>query len=195
MMGEISRAEDSDLMERMAQGDATAFSTFYERYWKWIFNAAYKRLENAEAAKDISQEVFSQLWLQLQSEDAPVIENLRAYLYVVVRNHVFRWMEKERKFVPVSDVLDLLDQHGDAADAGILFDELLDSYRQLIESLSPQQRLIFQLRYDEGLTSREIAGQLQVSEKTVRNQLGRALGKVKTRIVFWLAFLLAAGIS
>ena len=146
MMGEISRAEDSDLLERMAQGDSAAFNAFYEQNWKWVFNSAYKRLENAEVAKDISQEVFSQLWLQLQSDNAPAIENLRAYLYVVVRNHVFKWMEKERKFVPLSEVLEILDGQSDAADAGILFEELLDSYRQLIESLSPQQQLVFQLR-------------------------------------------------
>ncbi len=189
-MGQISYAEDHDLLVRIAQGDTAAFDTFYERYWKFVFNAAFKRLGNVEASKDISQEVFSQLWLRLQSGQAPVVEDLRAYLYVAVRNHVFKWMEKERRFVPVSDVLVMLERHGDATDAGLLFEELLTAYRQVMERLPHQQRLIFQLRYDEGMSSSQIADHLRLSEKTVRNQLGRAVSKMKARIVCWLIFLL-----
>lgn len=191
-MGQISYAEDCDLLVRIAQGDTAAFGTFYERYWKFVFNAAFKRLGNAEASRDISQEVFSQIWLRLQSEPAPVIDDLRAYLYVAVRNHVFKWMEKERRFVPVSDVLVMLERQGDAADAGLLFEELLAAYRQVIERLPEQQRLIFRLRYEEGMSSSEIADQLNLSEKTVRNQLGRAASKMKARIVCWVMFLLVA---
>lgn len=147
-----------------------------------------------EAAKDISQEVFSQLWLYLQSGQAPVIGNPQAYLYIAVRNHVFKHMERERRFVPISDVFGMLQRQDDATDAGLLFDELLMAYHRFIEQLPPQQRVIFRLRYDEGMTSNEIADQLQLSEKTVRNQLGRALGKMKTKVVFWLLLLPASGI-
>jgi RNA polymerase sigma factor (sigma-70 family) len=190
-MGQILYAEDRDILVRIAQGDTAAFDTFYERYWKFVFNAAFKRLGNVEASKDISQEVFSQLWLRLQSEPAPVVDDLRAYLYVAVRNHVFKWMERERRFVPVSDVLVMLERQGDATDAGLLFEELLIAYRQVIERLPHQQRLIFQLRYDEGMSSSQIADHLRLSEKTVRNQLGRAVSKMKARIVCWLIFLAA----
>ncbi len=190
-MGQISYAEDRDLLVRIAEGDTAAFDTFYERYWKFVFNAAYKRLGNVEASKDISQEVFSQLWLRLQSGQAPVVEDLRSYLYVAVRNHVFKWMEKERRFVPVSDVLFMLEREGDTTDAGLLFEELLAAYSKVMERLPHQQRRIFQLRYDEGMSSSEIAEHLGLSEKTVRNQLGRAVGKMKTGIVCWLVFLLA----
>lgn len=190
-MGQILYAEDRDILVRIAQGDTAAFDTFYERYWKLVFNAAFKRLGNVEASKDISQEVFSQLWLRLQSEPAPVVDDLRAYLYVAVRNHVFKWMERERRFVPVSDVLVMLERQGDATDAGLLFEELLIAYRQVIERLPHQQRLIFQLRYDEGMSSSQIADHLRLSEKTVRNQLGRAVSKMKARIVCWLIFLVA----
>src|SRR5690606_3053502 len=107
------------------------------------------------------------------------------------RNHVFKWMEKEKRFVSISDVLDRLERKCESADAAILYEELLASYREVVEKMSPQQRLVFQMRYDEGLASQEIAGLLQVSEKTVRNQLGRAIGKVKSRIIASVIFLLS----
>lgn len=192
-MGQISYAEDRDLLASIAQGDTGAFDIFYERYWKFVFNAAYKRLGNVEASKDISQEVFSQLWLRLQSETAPEIASLQAYLYVAVRNHVFKWMERERKFVPIPDVLEMLVKQGDAPDAGMLFDELLTAYREVINKLPQQQRAIFKLRYEEDMTSGQIAGHLQLSEKTVRNQLGRALVKMKSKILCWLLLIIAIG--
>ncbi|GAA4435577.1 RNA polymerase sigma-70 factor [Ravibacter arvi] len=190
-MGRLSYADDQELLARIGRGDAAAFDVFYERYWKFVFNAAYKRLSDREAAGDISQEVFSQLWTYLHSGEAPVIDNVPGYLYVAVRNHVFKWMEKEKRFVPIPEVLEKLEGHDNRADAGLLFEELLAAYRGLVAGLPEQQRLIFQLRYDEGMSSGEIASQLHLSEKTVRNQIGRALGKMKSGLAFLLVLLLS----
>jgi len=192
-MAKLLRAEEDELLKLMAQGDVTAFSIFYDQHWEWIFNAAYKRVRDVEVAKDISQEIFSQIWIQFQSGMPPEIENLRGYLYVVVRNHVFKWLEKERKFISISDVFEQFSQHADTPDSQIIFEELLSDFRQLLDSLPPQQRIVFQLRYDEGKSNEEIAALLQITEKTVRNQLGRAVGKMKTRIVMLLLLMMAAG--
>jgi RNA polymerase sigma factor (sigma-70 family) len=194
-MGRLSHADDQDLVLRISQGDTIAFDVFYARYWKLVYNAAYKRLNDHEAARDISQEVFSQLWVYLQSETTPLIENVPGYIYVTVRNHVFKWMEKEKRFVPMPESLKNSEGHTIRADADLLFDELLDSYQELVRELPEQQRLIYQLRFDEGMTSNEIADHLQLSEKTVRNQIGRALGKVKTKLAFLLILLLPAGLG
>jgi|SRR5690606_26167618 len=191
-MTKLLSVEEDELLKLMAQGDQSAFSTFYEQYWQWIFNSAYKRVGDVEVAKDISQEIFSQIWIQFQSGHPPAISNLRGYLYVIVRNHVFKWLEKEKKFVSISEVFELLSQHSDAADTEIIYSELLKTYRQWVESLPPQQRVVFQMRYDEGMSNEEIAGILQITEKTVRNQLGRALGKMKAKIIMLLLFIAAA---
>jgi len=181
--------DDVVVLKRIRNGEADAFDVFYEKYWTFVYNCAFKRLKDREASKDISQEVFSQLWIQLQSGKNQEIDNVKGYLYVAVRNHVFKWMDKEQKLVSIADVLHMLENAYESADAQLLYEELLLTYNNFINELPAQQQLIFKLKYNDGFDSAEIAKQLNITDKTVRNQLGRALGKMRTKIGFWLIIL------
>lgn len=189
-MREISAAEDSLLMLQIREGNRDAFDALYRKHWRFVYNAAYKRLENYDQAKDIAQDVFIQFWTQqtLRSS-APAIENLSAYLYVAVRNNVLKWMESERKFVPIPDLLVQLESRRDDADALIRYNELRLAFETVVEQLPQQQQVIFRMRYDYDLSSDEIADKLNVSPKTVRNQLGRALSKLKTALLMTVVCL------
>lgn len=165
-------AEDTELLIKLSEGSKPAFDTLYNRHWKYVFNAAYKRLSNEQQAQDIAQDVFVQLWIR--GTKSP-IENLSAYLQVSAKNGVFKHFEKQGKLSVLPDTVgDVTDEH-DRADAGILHQEFLTSFNELVESLPQQQRLIFRMRFEEDLSSQQIADHLEISPKTVRNQLGRAL--------------------
>ncbi|GAA4806937.1 RNA polymerase sigma-70 factor [Olivibacter ginsenosidimutans] len=164
-------------------GDKSAFQALYTKYWDMVFNNAYKRLGNLNLSEDVVQEVFSQLWLRREQEQ---IRNLPAYLYIATRNQVYKLQRKEQIYIPITEIAEELRLQRESADAQILYKELLETYRQLIEHLPPQQREIFKLRYDENLETNEIAEQLKISPKTVRNQLGRALSRLKTAFTFLL---------
>ena len=189
-MREISGTEDSLLMLQIREGNREAFDALYRKHWRFVYNAAYKRLENYDQAKDIAQDVFIQFWTQqtLRSS-APAIDNLSAYLYVAVRNNVLKWMESERKFVPIPDLLVQLESRRDDADALIRYNELRLAFETVVEQLPQQQQVIFRMRYDYDLSSDEIADKLNVSPKTVRNQLGRALSKLKTALLMTVVCL------
>jgi RNA polymerase sigma-70 factor (ECF subfamily) len=152
-----------------------------------VYNAAYKRLNNHDNAKDIAQDVFTQLWISLAvKESSSPIENLAGYLYTAVRNNVLKSIEKDKKFIAVPDLLLNLESFRDHADAEILYHELERSYKAVIDKMPQQQRVIFKMRYEDELTSDAIANELQISPKTVRNQLGKALIKLKTSLFFAL---------
>ena len=183
-MREISATEDSLLMLQIREGNRDAFDALYRKHWRFVYNAAYKRLGNYDQAKDVAQDVFIQFWTQQTSRSsAPVIDNLSAYLYVAVRNNVLKWMESEKKFVPIPDLLVQLESRRDDADALIRYNELRLAFESVVEQLPQQQQVIFRMRYDYDLSSDEIADKLNVSPKTVRNQLGRALSKLKTALL------------
>jgi RNA polymerase sigma-70 factor (family 1) len=184
---EIQLHEDSILLNRAGEGDRRAFDLLYERYWKHVYNAAYKRLQSHDHAKDIAQDVFTQLWVYLNGSPA-VIENLPGYLYNAVRNNVLKVIEKERRFVGIPDLLDNLERTRDHADTSILYAELEVAYQNVLETMPAQQRTIFQMRYVDELSSDAIAGQLDISPKTVRNQLGRALVKIKAALFVKILF-------
>ena len=165
-------ADDAELLLQLSNGSKPAFDILYNKYWKQVYNTAYKRLNDAERAQDIAQDVFVQLWIR--GTKAP-IENLPAYLLVAARNGVFKFLEKEAKYTALPDGADELRGSPHGADANMLHNEFLKAFNELIKTLPPQQRIIFNLRFNEGLTSQQIADQLQISPKTVRNQMGKVL--------------------
>ncbi|MEJ2882046.1 RNA polymerase sigma factor [Pedobacter sp. GR22-6] len=170
---------DTELLLRLGNGDKHAFDILYNRYWKQVFNAAYKRLGDREQAQDIAQDVFIQLWTR--ASKAP-IDNLSGYLMVATRNGVFKKMEKEAKYSALPESVHQMES-ATGADSGVLHQEFLFAFQALIETLPPQQRLIFKMRFEEELNSHQIAEKLEISVKTVRNQLGKALATLRSSLL------------
>jgi len=185
--GSVHSSEDTLLLFQVSDGSRQAFDILYDKYFKEVYNSAYRRLKNSHHAADIAQEVFVQLWTRGSS--AP-IENLPAYLFTLVRNNIFKFLEKESKYAELPDFANYTEDPLNRADAFLLYQEFVDSFEQLIESLSPQQRLIFKMRFEEDLSSAEIAERLQISPKTVRNQLGKAIAKLKDALTLILLIYL-----
>jgi RNA polymerase sigma-70 factor (ECF subfamily) len=178
---------DQELLLQLSEGSKHAFDILYNRYWKLVFNTAFKRLDDMERAQDIAQDVFVQLWI---SGTSALIKNLPAYLNVAARNGVFKHLEKEGKYAALPDTVAELEGAFGGADANILHAEFLEAFNQLIEKLPAQQRLIFKMRFEEDLSSQEIADKLQISPKTVRNQLGKALNTLRTSLMLLYAVIL-----
>lgn len=172
MSQDLQIADDAKLLLLLSGGSKPAFDVLYNKYWKQVYNTAYKRLNDAERAQDIAQDVFVQLWVR--GSKSP-IDNLPAYLLVAARNGVFKHMEKEARYAALPDGAEELESPLGRADANMLHDEFLKAFNELIGTLPPQQQMIFNLRFNEGFTSQQIADELQISPKTVRNQMGRAL--------------------
>jgi len=177
--------DDNKLLAEVFEGNHDAFDILYNRYWKWVFNAAYKRTNDRSIAEDITQDVFVQLWSRKTNY---VIESLPSYLLIAARNGVFKRLGKEERYAELSGELYESDKSVDTTDARLLHKEFLMAFAELIETLPEQQRLIFKYRFNDGLSSQDIAEKLQISPKTVRNHMGRALATLKKELM-WLQIL------
>jgi len=158
----VHTVEDTLLLARLKDSDKKAFDSLYTKYWEFVFNNAYKRLTNVILAEDVVQEVFAQLWLRRTQE---AIKNLPAYFYIAARNQVYKLQRKEQQYVPVTEIVEEVKSQYESADAQLLYKELLAAYKGLVERLPPQQREIFEMKYNENLEAKEIAERLQVSPK------------------------------
>jgi len=174
---------DTELLALIEISDNQAFNELYDRYWKQVFNAAYKQIKDISSAQDITQDIFTQLWLR--NKDSK-IENLSAYLFTAVRNQSYKLMAKQKRSSPILDVLMESEVSCDQADGQLLYKEFLHAYEALIDNLPDQQKIIFRKRFNQGLNTLEISTQLSLSPKTVRNHLGRALAKLKTALLISL---------
>ncbi len=171
--------EDRLILEKMSQGDKQAFNFLFRKYWEKGFSDAYKRLKNEEDAKDIVQEIFIKIW---QNRETQNIENFPAYLHVAVRNNVIKFISSQKPLHPFFDVTDNIGDKSLTADSNLLWQEFLQSYENFLKSMPPKRQQIFRLRYQENRTTKEISLQMNVTRKTVQNQLGKAIESLKVAL-------------
>ena len=182
-------SDDSLLIGQVRSGNKKAFDILFNKYWEGSVNIAYKRTKDLDTAKDIVQEIFTQIWINREKP----IENLPAYLSVAIRNRVIKFFVKQKPIHPFFDALDNISEMNSCADMQLIWKELLQSYEDLLETLPPKRRDIFRLRMQEGLPTKAIASQLGIARKTVQNQLGKAIETLKISLIrlFTVGILLA----
>lgn len=181
--------EDHILICRIREEeDEKSFSILYGKYWQEVYNNSLWLLKDHAQAQDVTQEVFVQLWLRRKELQ---ISNLKAYLYISVRNRILRIFEKRKHFVPFEIVVKEAGgvYTDESADFLALKNEFLEAYKNFLDSLPSQRRKIFDSYFEQGLSTDEIAQQLSLSRKTVQNQLGRAMTFLKTNLSHLSAFL------
>jgi len=176
---ESYHTDDVLLLQQVEQGSKHAINVLYERHWGKAYSEAYKRLKDADQAKDIVQEVFTHIWLKKESLH---INNLPAYLNIAIRNKVFKLVEKEKFIHPFFDVLEDMPATNLQADDNLLWKEFLISYEALLNTLPPKRQIIFRLHFQNDLPTKDIAAQLGITRKTVQNQLGKAIEKLKVSL-------------
>ena len=185
---ENSSSDDAVLLEQIAQGSEAAFNLLFEKYWDKSYVEAYKRLKNSDDAKDIVQEIFAHIWTNRQLLN---IKNLPAYLHVAVRNRVIKLMTRQKPVHPFFSLMDNIPEKYSLADSNLLWKEFFSAYEALLQSLPPKRRVIFRMRYQDGLSTKDIAGQLGIKRKTIQNQLGKAIDTLKVSLlrIFIIVFI------
>ncbi|MCA5006621.1 RNA polymerase sigma-70 factor [Sphingobacterium bovistauri] len=159
----------------------SAFEELYNRYWDKVFAICNNRLQNVEASEDIIQDVFISLW---QHQDLQGVSNMSAYLYQATKFSIIKYLNRISKYdtVDPQDIgfFDRLD--------GVDLNEMIN-YKEIqailmdgVNQLPPQTKLIFQYSRIDQLNSKEIAEKLDISPRTVENQIGKAL-KVLRKIL------------
>lgn len=162
---------DQQLLQGLKQGDESSFSEIYERYWQRLLGIAYHLIRDKDLAECIVQDVFVSLW---HRRDTVEIVSLDSYLSTAIRfatyKTIYRNRRKEeiRQSFHVDTYSNIDEQQIDA-----LF---LKEYLQAgIEQLPSKCKLVFKLSRDAQQSNKEIAEQLEISEKSVEAHINRAL--------------------
>ena len=169
------------LLTRCSDGDAIAFREIYENYKKFVYAVVKARLEEAEEARDVTQDIFVSLWAsraQLSN-----IRDFRTYLYVFSRNQVISAYRKKNIRIKGENYLvegiELLDHSPEEQHFAF---ELTGVIERAVEQLPETMRHCYRLSRQEDKKNREIAGILNISEKTVRNNVSEALKRLKINL-------------
>jgi RNA polymerase sigma-70 factor (ECF subfamily) len=132
---------------------------------------------NASDVDDLIQESYARLWKAQFSE----VTHARAYFYTIVRNLLAEWARRAR-VVPMERMGEIEALRIISEDPGperrISARQDLDRLLEIIANLPSQCRRAFQLRKFDGLSQREIAGVMGITEKTVEKHLAKALVRI-----------------
>jgi len=184
-MRDLARVFDSELLEMLGHEDATlAFSELYNRYWDKLFGAAYKRVKSVETAEEIVQDLFTDIWTRRKTLD--IRSELPVYLFSAIKyrviNQVHRQMVKNT-FEYNNSAYSELDN---STEELVIVNDLKYHLENNVRLLPVKCREVYQLSRDGHQSNKAIAKQLSISEKTVENQITRALKKLRTSLNVFL---------
>lgn len=175
----------------MKSGDHAAFTEIYHRYKKLLYRHAYQRLRNEQEVDDIIHELFTTMWVK--RETLVLRTNLIGYLYTAMRNRILDFVSHQKvESAYIASFQGFIDRAENFTDFLLREKQLRLLIDKEIALLPPKMREIFDMSRKEGLSHKEIAQKLNVSEKTVKSQVNNALKilRVKLGVFAWLLLLI-----
>ncbi len=161
---------DQDLLKYIQLRDEQAFTDLYDRYWEQLFLSAYKVLRDEETSKDIVQEVFINIWTNV---DLGTIDNVKSYFHQTVRYKVL--MELRRGKISEKHLKTLQTLEANSTEDLFNFHALNETIESTIQTLPEKCREVFVLSRMDHLTNKEIADRMNISVRTVETHISKAL--------------------
>jgi RNA polymerase sigma-70 factor (ECF subfamily) len=162
----MSEPDDIKLMERCSNGDRYAFELLLARYEKPVFNAAYRMLNSADDARDVTQTVFLKVYEHLDQFDPKY--RFFSWIYRITLNESLNWLKKTNRLGALE---------GDMADTAsgpereASNQQLSEGMQAALMTISPDYRAVIVLKHLLGCSYHEISEVLEIPEKTVKSRL------------------------
>jgi RNA polymerase sigma-70 factor (ECF subfamily) len=165
------------LLARARAGDADAFAELVRAHQGAVFSIGYRMLKRRDAAEDLAQDVFLQLYRKLDHIESP--EHLGFWLRRVAANLAIDWLRR----LPYAATQPLED--GAEAAAPHREDDPLMSREldRLLGELSPAARAVMLLRYQEDLDVADVGAALDMPVNTVKSHIKRSLTQLRSRMI------------
>lgn len=172
--------QDNDLLlfDRVKADDLSSYEVIFKKYYKELYRFAFSYVRDGVIGEEIAQEVFLYMWDKRHKID--IQTTLKTYLYSAVKNKCLNYIRlelpKQRAMSDVSEVM--LSVSEEKKDEGEN-EQLKKHITSAVDSLPKKCRQIFMLSRNAGMTYEEIADEMGLSKKTIENQMGIALRKLR----------------
>ena len=173
--------DDKELLDELKNGNHQAFEYLFKNYYPRLLGYAIRFVENEETARDIIQECFLKFW---DKRDLLEAVSVTALLFAMVRNRCLNYL-KHLAGVEKHQIEYLASIEGEErlyyadfvlnADSSLLYNELQEQIKIVIDNLPERCRNVFLLSRFEGLKNREIADMLEISTTAVEKHIAKAL--------------------
>lgn len=172
---------DDNLLDKIKISDYSAFRKVFDQYFKSLVIRSYQIVREEQLAKDAVQEVFLALWKNRTK--LPENIKLEPYLRRSTINRSLNIIKSRSHHIGAGQTpLTTLKEKNLQPDEQSEFNELRDVIQSTIDQLPERCKQIYMLCKQDGMTHKEVAEILDISTKTIENQITKALKTLRTAV-------------
>lgn len=181
--------QDKALFSRICKKDQLAFEQLYIAYHRKLLILAYKYVKDEEQAEEIVNDVFLKIWTN--ASQLNIAYSLSAYLSRSVANRCLNVIREQKRMTIKlekyqADTTELYDE-----DEAVILEERLLKLEKVLDTLPPQCKKIIMMSKFEKCKQQEIADRLNISIKTVKNQLTIGYEKIRNAIIISIILIMS----
>jgi RNA polymerase sigma-70 factor (ECF subfamily) len=169
------------------------FEIAFQNYWEQLYRHAYRKTQSPDLSKDLVQEVYITWWHKINDFNSN--DEVLPYLYAILRNKILKQYQQSAVHLRYAISVSGKENPTEPASHSILLSKELQSLvDQEVHKMPDKMRQIYLLKKEEGISIREIAQKLGISEQTVKNQLQSAYKRLRMQLKDYDSPLMVVGL-
>ena len=180
-MNDLTYKDEKLLVSQLRNNEVKSLDILFDKYSAKLYRFSFSLLKNHEDSKEIVQETFFRVWDKRNEIDSS--KSFKSFLFTISYHLI---IDQLRLKLKDQEYRSFLKEYFKTEELKIKsepdFESLNRQIASIIEELPAKRKQIFTMSREQGLSHKEIAGQLNISVKTVENQINLALKLIKSRL-------------
>src|SRR5690606_9536396 len=178
-MSDYSKLDDERLLTLMKEGNESAFTEIYNRYWEDLYRFAYHLVKDRDSSMDVLQDVFIWIWNHRLEID---VTSLKSYLYSAVKYKIANYIRDGKTRINLHNRLTDHAASPSFVDSSMELAELKAVIEQFTDRLPGRCKELFTLSRSFYLNNKEVVVELNIFEISVENQLTIAFSRLRLKL-------------
>lgn len=178
------------ILEQVKSGSYKAFTQIYDQYFDLLYGFVFRLVRSHEITKEIVQNTFIKVWENRSKIDTEGA--FKSWIFKIAKNDFIDQFRIQMNNPVFEDYLNYCNNENIIVSQDNSFD--FEQFRSALAiaktKLSPQQAKVFELCKEEGISAKNVAQQLQISEQAVYNYLSQSLHLLRNELKPFIPFLL-----
>ncbi len=167
---------DEILISKIKQDDYSGFNLLFFKYYASLCTYVATIITDSTTAEDIVQDLFVKLWSDRKK--IVIYKDIKHYLFRAAKNSAMNFLRAEKYRKKAMDNLEIPDFFEETEDSNQ--EEFLQKLEECIDKLPERSKQVLLLNRFEKLKQKEIGERLNISVKTIKNQLWKSLQYLKS---------------
>lgn len=176
----------SQLFREISTGNRNAFDALFRQQYEKLVWFTKTLVSEIDLAEEAVSDVFVSIWIN--RENLAAIDNPDTYLYVSVKNRCLNVLREKNRNIPIEEQFHVEKTEYESPQDEMEHQELYEKLNRLINQLPEQQRIVFRMIKENGLTAKQTAEILQLSTRTVETHIYKAIKRLEEEITEYLGY-------